>query len=451
VGIGYGYNLSSLQAQRRLADTSERLALTSERLSSGMRINRPSDDAASLAVASGLNTNARIFNQAIRNINDGASLLNVVDGALSEMSSLLQRQIELASQAANGTYSSAQRSSLNAEAQALRDEYNRTVQTTSIFGRAVLHGQSGQTTIQAGTGAANTYALKILDPSTAQNLTYTGLGTYSTKTSSTTAGTIYNADVGDFNEDGRTDVIAFEQLQNGSLYFELFTADSQGQLIQVNEGVIANPGSQGFTYEIDEFIYQIGDGNGDGHLDVSIYYGLNGYDGIGGSSYHSGEYVLYGNGRGGLDPGAVSQSFQTAPTPTVDLNGDGVTDSISTNTNSLTSNIQNTLVSENLHMNSFSLTTQVGARSALTTLQSTLSYLSSKRGAIGTMQSRLGIGLNNLTSQREGYISAATRISEADMAQESAHAVRLQILQKTAAAVLLQANLAPQIALSLLR
>lgn len=451
MGIGYGYNLSSLQAQRRLAETSERLARTSERLSSGMRINRPSDDAASLAVATGLNTNARVFNQAIRNINDGASLLNVADGALSEMSNLIQRQIELASQAANGTYSSGQRASLNAEAQSLRDEYNRIVQTTSFNGRLVLHGEGGQTTIQAGTGAANTYALKILDPSTAQNLSYTGLGSYSTKTSDSTVGTIFNWDVGDFNEDGRTDVIAFEQVANGSLYFELFTANSQGQLVQANEGVIADPGSQGFTYEIDEFMYQIGDGNADGHLDVWIYYGLNGYDGGGGNSYNNGEFVFYGNGNGGLTTGAVLPSFQAAPTPTVDLNGDGVTDTISATSNQFTSHIQNTSVSENLLMSSFNLSTQAAARSALTALQSTLANLSSKRGSIGAMQSKLGIGLNNLTSQREGYLNAATRITDADIAQESAQLVRLQILQKTAAAVLSQANLVPQIALSLLR
>src|SRR5690606_7658731 len=99
----------SLKVQRQLSSTTSALDKVYARLSSGVRINRASDDAAGLAIADALRTDVRLYSQALRNINDGISLLAIASGALSEMSGLITRIRELAEQSANGVYSSMQR------------------------------------------------------------------------------------------------------------------------------------------------------------------------------------------------------------------------------------------------------------------------------------------------------------------------------------------------------
>lgn len=139
--------LTQRQLERGLA--SQKTSLT--RLSSGMRINRPSDDAAGLAVSSSLNMQGRITSQAIRNIPDATSLLNIASGSLSELSSIVMRQKELAEQAANGVYSNAQRAALSSEQGALSKEYNRIVETTKFNGRA-LFSQPMTLSVEVGGG-----------------------------------------------------------------------------------------------------------------------------------------------------------------------------------------------------------------------------------------------------------------------------------------------------------
>ena len=136
--ITIGTNIASMRAQRQLGKATEQLSSAYERLSSGQRINHASDDAAGLAVATSLKSDARIFSQGVRNFNDGISLLNVSQSALQALSSIVARQQELAEQAANGTYTSSQRSALNTEASALTSEYNRIVQTEHLVLQQLL-------------------------------------------------------------------------------------------------------------------------------------------------------------------------------------------------------------------------------------------------------------------------------------------------------------------------
>ena len=105
MSVRLGSNIASLGAQRRLADTSSALSTTFERLSSGQRINRASDDAAGLAISDTLRAKSRIYTQGVRNLNDGISLLNIADSAIENLSSIVVRLEELAAQAANGSYS----------------------------------------------------------------------------------------------------------------------------------------------------------------------------------------------------------------------------------------------------------------------------------------------------------------------------------------------------------
>ncbi len=142
-------NIAALNAQRRLGQTTKDLTKTFEKLSSGLRIVRASDDAAGLAIADSLKADQRIASVAIRNANDGISLISITDGALSEMSNVLTRMAELAEQSANGTLSSTQRSALSSEFVALASEIERIAVTTEFNGLSLLSG-GGEVALQIG-------------------------------------------------------------------------------------------------------------------------------------------------------------------------------------------------------------------------------------------------------------------------------------------------------------
>ncbi len=133
-------NLAALNAQRRLSGSTGALRQSFERLSSGLRIVRARDDAAGLAIADSLRADARIASVAIRNANDGISLIAIADGALDQMSSVLTRMAELAEQSANGTLGTEQRSALSQEFVALGSEIQRIADTTEFNGIGLLSG-----------------------------------------------------------------------------------------------------------------------------------------------------------------------------------------------------------------------------------------------------------------------------------------------------------------------
>ena len=133
-------NIPSLNAQRILGINNGRLAQSVERISSGIRINRGSDDAAGLAISEGLRSDIRTLRQAVRNANDGVSLINVTEGALNEQSGILIRLRELASQAATGTVGSTERATIQLEFTALRNELDRIAQTTEFNGQKLIEG-----------------------------------------------------------------------------------------------------------------------------------------------------------------------------------------------------------------------------------------------------------------------------------------------------------------------
>jgi flagellin len=151
MAISIGSNLVALQAQRRLDITGSKLSNSFNRLSSGYRINRGSDDSAGLAIAESLKADARIAQQSIRNTNDGISTIAIADGALGEVASILSRLAELASQAANGTLSNTQRSVIANEFVALGSEIQRISDVTEFNGIKLLSGNSA-ITIQVGPG-----------------------------------------------------------------------------------------------------------------------------------------------------------------------------------------------------------------------------------------------------------------------------------------------------------
>ena len=133
-------NIASLNAQRLLGTNNERLAKSVERISSGIRINRAADDAAGLAISEGLRSDIRATRQAVRNANDGISVINITEGALNEQASILIRLRELASQASTGTVGSTERQTIQLEFDALRLEIDRIAATTEFNGQKLVDG-----------------------------------------------------------------------------------------------------------------------------------------------------------------------------------------------------------------------------------------------------------------------------------------------------------------------
>ncbi len=138
-------NIPSLNAQRLLGINNDRLAVSVERISSGLRINRAADDAAGLAISEALRSDIRALRQAVRNANDGISLINVTEGALNEQASILIRLRELSSQASTGTVGSTERQTIQLEFDALRSEIDRIADTTAFNGQKLVDGSLAST------------------------------------------------------------------------------------------------------------------------------------------------------------------------------------------------------------------------------------------------------------------------------------------------------------------
>lgn len=153
-------NIASLRAYARLRKTTEDLESSYEKLSSGKRIVRASDDAAGLSVAARLSSDIRIANVAVRNANDGLSAVNIVDGALNEIGNILTRMAELAQQSATGTYTTTQRSALQSEFVALASEAERIANTTKFNGISLLSG-SQSLTLQVGFNSFSTSQIQV--------------------------------------------------------------------------------------------------------------------------------------------------------------------------------------------------------------------------------------------------------------------------------------------------
>ena len=154
-------NLISLNAQRNLSKSQSSLSTSMQRLSSGLRINSAADDAAGLAISQRMTSQVRGMNVAIRNANDGISLAQTADGALSSVGDNLQRMRELAVQALNSTNSGSDKDSLNQEFQQLSQEIGRVLGGTTFNGAAILAGSAGSLTFQVGANTSSNDSLTV--------------------------------------------------------------------------------------------------------------------------------------------------------------------------------------------------------------------------------------------------------------------------------------------------
>ena len=305
--LTFGSNIGSLQAQTKLREATGEQSRLSESLSSGLRINRASDDAAGLAIADLLRADRAIFTQGLRNGNDAINATRVFDGALEEIGSIAVRIQELAEQSANGTLSDSERVSINAEAQALRDEATRIVSNTTFNDINLLDGSTTSLSIQLGNSSVD----QQFEFSTTSTQTFTADGTFQSQTTFSVQRGPYYANAADINGDGNQDMLVANRT-DGEISIFLGNGDGTFQA----ETTINESNDLGYIGAADF--------DGDGNLDLltatraSVVVGVrlgNGDGTFGGSSTFDVENLL--------------EELTVA-----DVNGDSVLDIISTNVNS---------------------------------------------------------------------------------------------------------------------
>ncbi|ASJ37974.1 flagellin [Vibrio vulnificus] len=161
MAITVNTNVSALVAQRHLANATDMLNQSLERLSSGKRINSAKDDAAGLQISNRLQSQMRGLDIAVRNANDGISIMQTAEGAMNETTNILQRMRDLSLQSANGSNSHSERTALQEEMTALNDELNRIAETTSFGGRKLLNGSFGSAAFQIGAASGEAVQVQL--------------------------------------------------------------------------------------------------------------------------------------------------------------------------------------------------------------------------------------------------------------------------------------------------
>ncbi|TOG10389.1 flagellin [Vibrio parahaemolyticus] len=161
MAITVNTNVAALVAQRHLTSATDMLNQSMERLSSGKRINSAKDDAAGLQISNRLQSQMHGLDVAVRNANDGISIMQTAEGAMNEVTNIMQRMRDLSLQSANGSNSQAERTALQEEVTALNDELNRIAETTSFGGRKLLNGTFGKSSFQIGAASGEAVQIEL--------------------------------------------------------------------------------------------------------------------------------------------------------------------------------------------------------------------------------------------------------------------------------------------------
>lgn len=390
MGLRINQNIAALNAHRNLVATDNALSKSLERLSSGFRINRAADDAAGLAISEKLRAQVRGLAQAIRNAQDGISMIQTAEGALNEVHAMLQRMRELALQAANDTLSAEDRAAINQEIQQLRAEIDNVSGRTTFNGKKLLNG-SLVTSLDAGS--------ELRD-----NLAVTG-GTESafvTKVDVSAArpGTTYT-------------------LSGSGTSLTLTRADGVAQTITVS--AVSAGGSQVLDFS------QLGV-----KITVASSGGITGANLVTALTATANDTITTAAGSG-------SANFQVGPAA-----GDSISVSFA--------KVDVAALGLTTALDNFNTTQSVAnAQALVTAVDSAVNTVSTQRGKYGAAQNRLEHTVASLGVAQENMSAAESRIRDVDMAQEMVQFTRNQILLQAGTAMLAQANAAPQVVLQLLR
>ena len=394
-------NTISLNAQRNLAANSASLATTIQRLSSGLRINSARDDAAGLAISERFTTQIRGLNQASRNANDGISLAQVAEGALSEVGNNLQRIRELAVQSANATNSASDRLALNSEVSQLVAEVDRVAKQAEFNGTKLLDGSFTAQLFQVGANAGQAIAITETADARSESL----------------GGAVFD------NFAGAS--VATGTATAGGSITGISVIDSMGNTVAIDDVAfeIGDTGAQ-ITGRIAAAINaQIGE--------TGLYAAVSGtsitFSSVRQSINTTGAFAGYSVGYGTASSGAGITLGSAPPANTAAPAGNPV------------------------FLDALDITSFVGAGRALSIVDLSLTTVNGGRADLGAVQNRFQSVVANLNTSSENLTASRSRIRDADYAKETAELTRTQILQQAGTAMLAQANQIPQNVLSLLR
>jgi flagellin len=483
-------NVASLNAQRNLSTSQNSLNTSIQRLSSGLRINSAKDDAAGLAISDRMNSQIKGMNQATRNANDGVSMAQTAEGALSSSGDILQRIRELAVQSSNASNTSSDRQALQTEVTQLGSELNRIASTTSFNGQNLLDGTMGTANFQVGANAGqlisanganfqtNTYGDNRIENSTVQAAAATNVvATQDITVNGSLGSSKYTTKAGDtaksiaqginsltattgVTASAKTDV----NLGLGAESYSFNIASDNATAVTVSftvggsasgasdfaagiSAINAQSANTGVTAQYDQKNGGIKLTNSSGN-DIKITNGA-----TANTKFNVATYTTAGvtNGTPADAKGAAAVAVANG---TVTFDSDqsfSVTDAGSGlglgAAAKATTNQASTLKS----VASLDVTTFDGAQLAIKIADAALSSVNKQRAQYGALQSRFESAISNLSSSTENLSASRSRIVDTDFAAETANMTRGQILQQAGTSMLAQANSLPNGVLSLLR
>ncbi|WP_297199551.1 flagellin [Thermanaeromonas sp.] len=466
------HNISALNTYRQLSINNMMAAKSLEKLSSGLRINRAGDDAAGLAISEKMRSQIRGLEQAIRNAQDGISLIQTAEGALNETHSILQRMRELAVQASSDTNTDSDRAAIQAEINQLKDELTRIANNTEFNQKKLLNGELARAAAVSGANGDLASATITVNPGS------TDIGSYTLTVSKYAS----RATLGDAAAFATTGATAGTITING-VNISIAAGDSSSVVIdKINAlksqtGVEASLGTNGgikltsLNKGSDQTIQVSGVKNvlnslgitTDTGTDVGVYSAA-GTDAVATLTPQSGGSAISLKAVGNTlsyDVTGLKISINTTQegTPT-DSNDDTATIIISpggqlvfqigANQGQSVALSIDKMDAVSLGVANIDLTTHAGANNALSVLDAAIERVSSVRGNLGALQNRLEHTINNLGTASENLTAAESRIRDVDMAKEMMEFTKLSILQQAATAMLAQANMQPQMVLQLL-
>jgi flagellin len=423
MALGIGNELPVLQSQQSLRLQNQSIAKSIGRLSTGLQINSASDNAAGLAMSQRLTAQINGVGKAIRNLNDGISLMQTADGALDSSTHLLQRMRELAVQSANASNNSESRNFLDAEFQSLLSEVERMSKNTHWNGISLLDGSFSSKTFQAGANSGENFSVS--------------LGATSTSALGLSSSNISNTQFGQF-------AVQFAYAGTTPVMFKASLNNATSSLLTAIDSDWANASNvtNKTSIRLNDFVYG-GNGGPPGHGHITIA--------PGGLAPNEQVTIDY---QGDVFPwNAVYINYELTDgvytIKNVGSNSAGVT-SISAAFSSGATNyaipnfVQPTIAP-------VQIANQSDAANALTRIDSALVKINTVRASAGSYINRFEAGVNNLSANLLNTSSAKSRISDADYASETANLAKSIIIQQAAQAMLAQANQASRMVIALLK
>lgn len=384
-------NIASLNTQRNLGSSSNALATSLQRLSTGSRINSAKDDAAGLQIANRLTSQINGLGVAVRNSNDGISLAQTAEGALQQSTNILQRMRDLSLQSSNGSNSDSERTALNSEVGQLKKELDRISNTTTFGGQKLLDGNFGTKNFQVGSAANESISVNI-DEMSADSL----------------EGNFFKSAFGN-----ATGPVTASGTATITLDFS-GTTPSSALDVKLAVGDTA-------TEVTDKIAAAINDAN----LGVGVH------------KDSAGAYQI-------ISKGDATNSATNALTSATFAAGTSTGSAFTTVTASTTAATAKTV-------KDIDITNAAGAQSAVLVIDDALKTIDNQRADLGAVQNRFENTISNLQNISENVSAARGRIQDTDFAAETANLSKNQILQQAGTAILAQANQLPQAVLSLLQ